>query len=88
VPRDYFTSAQACERLNVSPDLLGDLIRLGGLKAIDVRKPGARRASYRISAAAMAEFEKARAAKPVAMPGREARTRKRAKVAAGFRQYF
>jgi hypothetical protein len=88
MPPDYFTPAQVAERLHMSIDLVGDHIRAGSLAAIDVRRPGARRASYRVSAAALAEYERARQVRAVPMPGREVRARRRKKVATGFREYF
>jgi hypothetical protein len=85
MPREWFTTAEAVERLHVSPDLLGDLIRGRALEAIDVSRPGSKRATWRISAAAMAAFEKSRKAVP--MPSRSVVTRRRKKLA-GVREYF
>lgn len=83
----YLTTAQVAERLTISLDLVGDLIRRGAIHAIDVSPPGAKRATYRISAEALAEYERSRRSVPVPMPGREVRTRRPKKVA-GVREYF
>lgn len=84
MPREYHSTAEVAARLRISGDLVGDLIRRGALQAIDVSPPGSKRATYRVSAAALAEYERSRRAVP--MPGRELRTRRRTKPTC--RQYF
>jgi excisionase family DNA binding protein len=81
----YLSTSQVAERLAVSLDLVGDLIRRGALEAIDVSPPGSKRATYRISAEAMAEYERNRRVVPLVV--QTPVTRRKRKLD-GVRRYF
>lgn len=52
----YFKPRQVAERIGTSPDRIIDLIHAGHMLGIDIRSPGARRATWRISSEALEDF--------------------------------
>ena len=83
MPDKYRTTAAAA-LMGMSQGHLLDLIHRGAIQATDISSPGSKRKTYRISAQAIADFERSR--KAVAMPAREVRTRR--KRLQSVRQYF
>jgi hypothetical protein len=66
-PRDV------AERLAVDVEAVLALIAAGTLRAIDVRRPGSKRARWRIAAEALTEFEEARMNRAAVAPTRKRR---------------
>ncbi len=54
-----FTPPQVAKRWRCSPDRVRDLIRTGNLEAFNMAEPG-ERPQYRVSAEAVARFERSR----------------------------
>lgn len=59
-----YTTARAAEYLATTPDRVIDLIHAGLIVAIDIRSPGARRATWRISQEAIDDFLRRRSSQP------------------------
>ncbi len=62
--------ADVAERLSISVRLVRDLITSGTLPAVDVSRPGSRKARYRVSEADITVFEARRVVKTAAAPKR------------------
>lgn len=53
---DFGTPRECAEEISTSPDRIVDLINAGELLAIDIRGPGSKRATWRISRDAWEDF--------------------------------
>jgi hypothetical protein len=84
--RAYLSTAAVAERFDVEQEQVLTWIRAGHLAAVDVGAPGNKRPTYRVAVASIEAFERSRRV-PVAMPGREVRTRLRKRLV-GIREYF
>ena len=79
-----FTPTDLSIRFKCDIDSVYALIHSGKLSAFDISKPGSKRATWRISAAAVSDFERGKT--NVKPPTK--RRRSRAKPAAGFVAYY
>lgn len=77
---EFFTPRALAKQLGTSPDRVVDLIHSGELLAIDIRGPGSRRATWRISRESIDDFVRRRASKQpeTEQPARPNKSRKSA----------